>query len=159
MTSDCRVRERLRLYSRWKHLVAWKAKETERCFRPSTDWEGFASTTVHPSIIAVVILTLPQFSKLLNSSQPTPTPLCCCRISFCKLYTMQSLLTRGSSLAARRLATRTGATRGFAKEIKFGTEGRAAMLRGVEVLADAVQVRTESGFLKFPVFCVVQFPV
>ena len=31
-------------------------------------------------------------------------------------------------------------TRGFAKEIKFGVEGRAAMLRGVNVLADAVQV-------------------
>lgn len=31
-------------------------------------------------------------------------------------------------------------TRGFAKEIKFGTEGRQAMLRGVNVLADAVQV-------------------
>ena len=53
---------------------------------------------------------------------------------------MQSLLTRGSTLAARRLASR-GAVRGFAKEIKFGLEGRAAMLKGVEVLADAVQVR------------------
>lgn len=28
-----------------------------------------------------------------------------------------------------------------AKEIKFGVEGRAAMLRGVNILADAVQVR------------------
>ena len=27
------------------------------------------------------------------------------------------------------------------KEIKFGVEGRAAMLRGVDLLADAVQVR------------------
>lgn len=26
------------------------------------------------------------------------------------------------------------------KEIKFGVEGRAAMLRGVDLLADAVQV-------------------
>lgn len=33
-------------------------------------------------------------------------------------------------------------SRGFAKEIKFGVEGRAAMLRGVDVLADAVQVCT-----------------
>lgn len=34
-----------------------------------------------------------------------------------------------------------GAIRGFAgKEIKFGVEGRAAMLKGVELLADAVQV-------------------
>lgn len=31
-------------------------------------------------------------------------------------------------------------TRGFAKEIKFGVEGRAAMLKGVNTLADAVQV-------------------
>lgn len=35
-----------------------------------------------------------------------------------------------------------GATRSFAKEIKFGVEGRAAMLRGVDILADAVQVRS-----------------
>ena len=27
------------------------------------------------------------------------------------------------------------------KEIKFGVEGRAAMLKGVDTLADAVQVR------------------
>lgn len=31
-------------------------------------------------------------------------------------------------------------SRGFAKEIKFGVEGRAAMLKGVNTLADAVQV-------------------
>jgi hypothetical protein len=31
-------------------------------------------------------------------------------------------------------------TRNFAKEIKFGVEGRAAMLKGVNTLADAVQV-------------------
>lgn len=36
---------------------------------------------------------------------------------------------------------RNGPVRGFAKIIKFGTEGRAAMLKGVDVLADAVQVR------------------
>jgi chaperonin GroEL len=34
----------------------------------------------------------------------------------------------------------SGATRTFAKEIKFGIEGRAAMLKGVDTLADAVQV-------------------
>jgi hypothetical protein len=28
------------------------------------------------------------------------------------------------------------------KEIQFGVEGRAAMLRGVDLLADAVQVRS-----------------
>ena len=38
-----------------------------------------------------------------------------------------------------------GSTRGMAagKEIRFGVEGRAAMLRGVDLLADAVQVRLE----------------
>ena len=36
-----------------------------------------------------------------------------------------------------------GATRSMAsgKEIRFGVEGRAAMLKGVDLLADAVQVR------------------
>ena len=42
--------------------------------------------------------------------------------------------------AARATLSRSGATRGFAKEIKFGIEGRAAMLKGVDTLADAVQV-------------------
>lgn len=54
---------------------------------------------------------------------------------------MQSLLKRGTFQAARRLGG-VGGVRGFAKEIKFGTEGRAAMMRGVDVLADAVQVRS-----------------
>jgi chaperonin GroEL len=47
--------------------------------------------------------------------------------------------------AVRKSASRGTAnkiiSRGFAKEIKFGVDGRAAMLRGVETLADAVQVR------------------
>lgn len=36
-----------------------------------------------------------------------------------------------------------GSTRSMAggKEIRFGVEGRAAMLRGVDLMADAVQVR------------------
>lgn len=58
------------------------------------------------------------------------------------------------SSALRKVATsrvaaagRVGATRGFAKEIKFGVEGRAAMLKGVETLADAVQVRLGSRVL------------
>ena len=57
---------------------------------------------------------------------------------------MQSLLSRaGSSLVARRSNLLRSTVRGFAKEIKFGTEGRTAMLKGVEVLADAVQVGWE----------------
>ena len=47
------------------------------------------------------------------------------------------------ALAASRVSLQrnsAGATRGFAKQIKFGVEGRAAMLKGVNTLADAVQV-------------------
>jgi hypothetical protein len=48
------------------------------------------------------------------------------------------------SLAAKQAARRSYASRvlsrGFAKDIKFGVDGRAAMLKGVDVLADAVQV-------------------
>jgi chaperonin GroEL len=42
-----------------------------------------------------------------------------------------------------RMATRNTArvvARGFAKDIKFGVDGRNAMLAGVNTLADAVQV-------------------
>jgi len=51
------------------------------------------------------------------------------------------------SLAAKRIAASSsnknmmiGATRFMSKEIKFGVDGRAAMLNGVNLLADAVQV-------------------
>ena len=50
-------------------------------------------------------------------------------------------------------------TRGFAKEIKFGTEGRAAMLEGVEILADAVQVRVKQAAKKLLLFVVLAFVV
>jgi hypothetical protein len=56
---------------------------------------------------------------------------------FKKKQTMlSSLLSKQAPLARRAVLSR-----GFAKEIKFGVEGRAAMLRGVDTLADAVQVR------------------
>ena len=53
------------------------------------------------------------------------------------------MLSRMAALRAARPAARPLlARRGFAtgKEIAFGTEARAAMLRGVDMLADAVQV-------------------
>jgi len=50
------------------------------------------------------------------------------------------LLSR-SFLSRRSAATTRSLSRGFAKEIKFGVEGRNAMLEGVNTLADAVQVR------------------
>ena len=50
--------------------------------------------------------------------------------------------------AARRSLLRSNATsrlisRNFSKEIRFGVEGRASMLKGVDLLADAVQVCSE----------------
>lgn len=52
------------------------------------------------------------------------------------------LLKKTTSNAASRIASKAmGATRSMSgKEIKFGVEGRAAMLKGVNMLADAVQV-------------------
>lgn len=51
-----------------------------------------------------------------------------------------------SKLAQRVTPRSNGAIRTMAgKEIKFGVEGRAAMLRGVDLLADAVQVRASQG--------------
>jgi hypothetical protein len=57
-------------------------------------------------------------------------------------YTMIRSSLTASKLAQRAVSRRTGAVRTMAgKEILFGVEGRAAMLRGVDMLADAVQVR------------------
>jgi hypothetical protein len=68
------------------------------------------------------------------------------------LVTMLSSALTSSARSSSRIAAATSRrvlTRGFAKEIKFGVEGRAAMLRGVDTLADAVQVRFDSSL---PVF-------
>jgi hypothetical protein len=64
---------------------------------------------------------------------------------------MLSSALKRSTLSSSRVtaASRLVLSRGFAKEIKFGVEGRAAMLRGVDTLADAVQVRTKSPLLRF----------
>lgn len=59
-----------------------------------------------------------------------------------KASCFNTMLSSVSKLAARRSAPRV-LSRGFAKEIKFGIEGRAAMLKGVNTLADAVQVRLQ----------------
>jgi len=52
---------------------------------------------------------------------------------------IQSTL-RGQRASARVASNAIGATRLMSKEIKFGVDGRAAMLNGVNLLADAVQV-------------------
>jgi len=49
------------------------------------------------------------------------------------LSTLRNTTTRNSSRVLKR-------TLASGKEIKFGVEGRAAMLKGVDMLADAVQV-------------------
>lgn len=50
-------------------------------------------------------------------------------------------LRQASTLATRRATL--GAVRRLAtgKDLKFGVEGRALMLQGIDMLADAVQVR------------------
>lgn len=54
-----------------------------------------------------------------------------------------------SKLAARVTSRNNGAIRTMAgKDIRFGVEGRAAMLRGVDILADAVQVRFSKIFIQ-----------
>ena len=49
---------------------------------------------------------------------------------------------RNTTTQAKNALQQLGSTRTMAtgKEIRFGVEGRAAMLRGVDLLADAVQV-------------------
>ena len=57
---------------------------------------------------------------------------------------MRSALQKSGALASKAMAKPScsiGSVRFMAKQIKFGVEGRAAMLRGVDTLADAVQVR------------------
>lgn len=54
---------------------------------------------------------------------------------------IQSALIGNRASAARVVASNAiGSTRNMSKEIKFGVDGRAAMLNGVNLLADAVQV-------------------
>jgi chaperonin GroEL len=56
---------------------------------------------------------------------------------------LSNVLLKQASRRSAATAVVMAGRRGFAKEIKFGVEGRAAMLKGVDVLADAVQVRTQ----------------
>jgi len=55
---------------------------------------------------------------------------------------LSAALRKTAAAAASRSSSNVSriVSRGFAKEIKFGVEGRAAMLNGVNTLADAVQV-------------------
>lgn len=73
---------------------------------------------------------VPQSAQHQHPRLPTPPP------------TMSTLSTAARGPGARLLAATRTARRTMAsgKEIRFGVEGRAAMLRGVDLLADAVQV-------------------
>jgi hypothetical protein len=73
-------------------------------------------------------------------------------LSLSKMLT--SMLSKNGAAAMRAAAAARRApphaftaSRGFAKDIKFGVDGRAAMLRGVDILADAVQVSLVYSFL------------
>ena len=59
---------------------------------------------------------------------------------------LRSALQKSGAFACKSLTNQRslGAVRGMAKEIKFGVEGRLAMLEGVNILADAVQVRLKN---------------
>lgn len=50
-------------------------------------------------------------------------------------------LRQASALAARRATAGSVRRLATGKDVKFGVEGRALMLQGVDMLADAVQVR------------------
>ena len=58
---------------------------------------------------------------------------------------MRSALQKSGAFASKTMTKPSpiGSVRGMAKEIKFGVDGRAAMLKGVDTLADAVQVRSQ----------------
>lgn len=53
-------------------------------------------------------------------------------------------LRQASALAARRATAGSVRRLATGKDVKFGVEGRALMLQGVDKLADAVQVRARA---------------
>jgi chaperonin GroEL len=57
------------------------------------------------------------------------------------MHSLSSTSSRALRRSAAKAARSTPAlTRGAHKEIKFSNEGRAAILKGVDILADAVSV-------------------
>ena len=112
---------------------------------------GFASrfSSKHGKLVAAKIEIshhyLPHCSQYLTTHPSLPF-----------LLQQQKVIMLRSSLSAARAAARlqqtsnVGALRFMsAKEIKFGVDGRTAMLQGVETLADAVQVRKNSLFTRW----------
>ena len=62
---------------------------------------------------------------------------------------MQAALRTGFRSSSRSVRVNNAVfhrTMASGKEIKFGVDGRAAMLKGVDMLADAVQVSDSNGY-------------
>ena len=78
--------------------------------------------------------------------------------SFLAKNTMHAI-SSSSSRAARRAAAKavrpTILARGAHKEIKFSNEGRASILKGVDVLANAVSVTLGPKGKSWPYLCIV----
>lgn len=64
-------------------------------------------------------------------------------------HTKVMYLRQASALAARRATAGSVRRLATGKDVKFGVEGRALMLQGVDKLADAVQVRECRELLDF----------
>jgi hypothetical protein len=83
----------------------------------------------------------PPPKKIPNSLLPvtTFTPTTLCLPKMLRAVSARSSLSRLHPSTARSIV---GASRGYAshKELKFGSEGRAALLKGVDMLANAVAV-------------------
>ena len=110
-------------------------------------WQPTTKISRNKRISFSLYCSLPFYAllKLQVAANDDSTSLLQTTICISK-HTPRSLNIMLSTLAkktARAVVARQSAvtTRGFAaKEIKFGVEGRAAMLKGVNTLADAVEV-------------------
>jgi hypothetical protein len=81
----------------------------------------------------------PKKSQTPSSPQPLSPPTTLCLPKMLRAVSARSSLSRLHPSTARSIV---GASRGYAshKELKFGSEGRAALLKGVDMLANAVAV-------------------
>lgn len=60
-------------------------------------------------------------------------------------------------IGARGLGPAKQCVRGLAKDLRFGNDARAEMLKGVNLLADAVSVTLGPKVRKFNLFCIAVF--
>lgn len=109
-------------------------------------------SVINPLPLSVTSSLSPStFLDLIGHDHVMPrSPICSTQIflrftqvrtkSYLSYTTITTMLSAALKQGLRRSTATLTTRRGFAKEIKFGVEGRAAMLKGVETLADAVQV-------------------